>query len=100
MFISVREGDHLGNTLHQKTSMDEDWHLTRSNFNSKTLEIREQLYFAFLKQFMQIVQVLSTVAHGSMVRDIGSDQAEKYSGILVSNLCFSLLALIRPRTSR
>ena len=74
----VESADHLGHTLHQKTSMEKDCQRARGKFISKTLEIREQLSFANPQQIMQAVQVLSTDAYGSMLWDLGSDKAEQY----------------------
>ena len=48
----VESADHLGHTLHQKTSMEKDYQRARGKFISKTLEIREQLSFANPQQIM------------------------------------------------
>ena len=92
----VESADHLGHTLHQKTSMEKDCHRARGKFIAKTVELREQLSFAKPQQIMQAVQVFSTDAYGSMLWDLGSDQAEQY--FKCWNTCMKLVYGI-PRST-
>ena len=74
----VERGDHLGHTLHQMTNMDKDCQRARAKFINKTVEIREQLFFAKPEQIMQAVQLLCTDGYGSMLWNLGSNSAEQF----------------------
>ena len=92
----VESADHLGHRLHQKTTMEKDCQRARGKYIAKTVEIREQLSFAKPQQIMQAIQVLSSDAYGSMLWDLGSDQAEQY--FKCWNTCTKLVYSI-PRST-
>ena len=52
----VENADHLGHTLHQETNMDRDSKRARGRFIDRTVEIREELFFAKPEQVMKAVQ--------------------------------------------
>ena len=54
----VECADHLGHCLHQVTNMDKDSQRARGRFINKTVEIRQELFFARPKQVMRTVQIL------------------------------------------
>ena len=92
----VESADHLGHTLHQMTNMAKDCQRARGKFISKTVGIREELFFARPEQIMQAVQILSTDAYGSMLWSLSSAEAESY--FKCWNTCVKLVHGI-PRSS-
>ena len=72
----VECADHLGHTLHQETNMDRDSKRARARFIDRTVEIREELFFARPEQVMRAVQILSTDSYGSMLWALNSAEAE------------------------
>ena len=85
----VESADHLGHTLHQLTNMEKDSQRARAKFIDKTVEIREELYFARPEQVMQTVQILSSDAYGSMLWNLSSAGAESF--FKCWNTCVKLL---------
>ena len=69
---------HLGHTLHQETNMDRDSKRARARFIDRTVEIREELFFAKPEQVMKAVQILSTDSYGSMLWSLNSAGAESF----------------------
>ena len=53
----VVTADHLGHTLHQVISMDQDCRIKRAKFIDKTVELRDQLYFAHPEQVLKAAQL-------------------------------------------
>ena len=74
----VECADHLGHTLHQETNMDRDSRRARARFIDRTVEIREELFFAKPEQVMRAVQILSTDSYGSMLWALNSAGAESF----------------------
>ena len=74
----VETADHLGHTLHQLASMDKDCQRARGRFIGKTVEIRDQLSFAHPEHILRAVQVMCTDAHGCMLWDLASANAERF----------------------
>ena len=74
----VESADHLGHVLHQETSMDRDSKRARARFIDRTVEIREELFFAKPEQVMKAVQILSTDSYGSMLWSLNSAGAESF----------------------
>ena len=74
----VESADHLGHTLHQLTNMEKDSHRARAKFIQKTVNIREELYFANPEQVMKAIQLLCTDAYGSMLWNLSSTGAESF----------------------
>ena len=74
----VTSAEHLGHTLHQLGTMDQDCKIKRAKFINKSVEIREQLAFAYPEQVMKAVQVFCCDAYGSMLWQLNSESAEQY----------------------
>ena len=74
----VECADHLGHTLHQETNMDRDSKRARARFIDRTVEIREELFFAKPEQVMRAVQILSTDSYVSMLWALNSAGAESF----------------------
>ena len=74
----VECADHLGHCLHQVTNMDKDSQRARGRFINKTVEIRQELFFARPEQVMRAVQILATDAYGSMLWSLNSPGAESF----------------------
>ena len=74
----VVSADHLGHTLHQMVTMDQDCRIKRAKFIDKTVDLREQLPFAKPDQVMKAVQVYCCDGYGSMLWSLGSDTSEQY----------------------
>ena len=92
----VESADHLGHTLHQRTNMEKDCQRARAKFIDKTVQLREELFFAAPDQVMQAVQLLCTDAYGSMIWDLSSAAAEQY--FKCWNTCVKLIHGI-PRST-
>ena len=58
--------------------MDRDSKRARARFIDRTVEIREELYFAKPEQVMKAVQILSTDSYGSMLWSLNSAGAESF----------------------
>lgn len=69
---------HLGHVLHQSVSMEQDCHRARARFIDKSVDVRQQFYFAQPSQVLDMVQILCTDAYGSMLWDLQSNPAEQY----------------------
>ena len=54
----VEHADHIGHTFHQSVTMDTDCHRVRAKFIGKSVDTREQFYFAKPKQKLKMVQIL------------------------------------------
>ena len=74
----VTSAEHLGHTLHQMGTMDQDCKIKRARFIDKSVEIREQLSFAYPEQVMKALQVFCCDAYGSMLWELNSDSAEQF----------------------
>ena len=74
----VESAEHLGHTLTQMTNMEKDNQRARGRFINKTIELREELFFAHPEQIMQAVQVLCTDAYESMLWKLSSPEAESF----------------------
>ena len=74
----VTSADNLGHTLHQLGTMDQDCKIKRAKFINKSVEIREQLAFAYPEQVMKAVQVFCCDAYGSMLWQLNSESAKQY----------------------
>ena len=65
---------HLRHTLHQMVNCK----VKRAKFINKSVEIREQLAFAYAEQIMMVVEVFCCDAYGSMLWHLNSEAAEQY----------------------
>ena len=74
----VVTAEHLGHTLHQSGSMDQDCKVHRAQFINKSIEVREQLHFARPAEVMKAVTVYCCDSYGSMLWNLRSDSAESY----------------------
>jgi hypothetical protein len=92
----VVSADHLGHTLHQMVNMDQDCKIKRAKFIDKTVELREQLFFAHPDQVLKAVQVYCCDGYGSMLWSLGSDTAEQY--FKAWNTCVKLVYRV-PRST-
>ena len=69
---------HLGHVLHQSVTMEKDCNRARAGFIDRSVDIREQFYFAQPKQVLSMIQILCSDAHGNMLWDLQSNPAEQY----------------------
>jgi hypothetical protein len=74
----VEHADHLGHTLHQSVTMDMDCHRARAKFIDKSVDTREQFFFAKPEQKLKMVQILCCDGYGSMLWDLKGNPAEQY----------------------
>ena len=74
----VVSADHLGHTLHQVGTMDQDAKIKRAKFIDRSVEIREQLHFAHPDQILKAIQVYCCDGYGSMLWSLDSETAESY----------------------
>ena len=74
----VVSADYLGNTLHQMVKMEQDCRIKRAKFINKTVELRDQLYFANPQHILKAAQVYCCDSYGSMLWELESDPAEQY----------------------
>ena len=74
----VDHAEHLGHTLHQTVSMDMDCHKARAKFIGKTVETRENFYFAEPHQKLKMIQLLCCDGYGSMLWDLRGESAQQY----------------------
>ena len=92
----VVTADHLGHTLHQLVTMDQDCRIKRAKFIDKTVEIRDQLGFAQPDQVLKAVEVYCCDSYGSMLWSLSSKVAEQY--FKAWNTCVKLVFKI-PRST-
>ena len=58
--------------------MEKDWNRARAGFIDRSVDIREQFFFAQPKQVLEMIQILCSDAYGSMLWDLQSNPAEQY----------------------
>ena len=85
----VVTAEHLGHTLHQLVSMDQDCRIKRTKFIDRTNELRDQLHFAHPDQVMKAIQIYCCDGYGSMLCFFGSDAAEYF--VKSWNTCVKLV---------
>ena len=74
----VATAEHLGHTLHQSGSMEQDCKVHRAQFIQKSIEIREHFSFASPDVVLKAVQVYCSDSYGSMLWNLRSGYAESY----------------------
>ena len=74
----VEHADHLGHTLHQSVTMDMDCNRARAKFIDRSVDTREQFYFAQPQQKLKMVQILCCDGYGSMLWNLEDNSAEQY----------------------
>ena len=74
----VKTAEHLGHTLHQVGSMDQDCKVRRGIYINKSVEMREQLHFASPEDVLKALDVYCSDSYGSMLWSLRSDAAEAY----------------------
>ena len=73
----VKHANHLGHTLHEDCTMEEDARSKRMAFISDSLDIRDMFAWAHPMQVLQATQVYSTSFYGSMLWDLYGEEANK-----------------------
>ena len=71
----VTSAVHLGQTLNQTGNMDQDCKIRRAIFIQKSLEVREQLYYARPADVLKAVAVYCSDSYGSMLWSLRSEAA-------------------------
>ena len=71
----VTSANHLGHTLHQDCTMDEDARSKRMSFVTDTTDLREMFFWAHPKQIIFAMQVYCTSFYGSMLYDLYGEEA-------------------------
>jgi hypothetical protein len=74
----VEHAEHLGHTLHQSVTMHKDCNRARASFIDRSVDVRQQFYFAPPDLTLQMVQVLCSDGYGSMLWNLQSDPAESF----------------------
>ena len=74
----VVTAEHLGHTLHQLVTMDQDCRIKRAKFIDKTVGLRDQLSFAQPEQVLKAAEVYCSDSYGAMLWSLASDTAEQY----------------------
>jgi hypothetical protein len=74
----VEQGDHLDHTLHQSVAVDMDCHQARVKFIAKSVDTREQFFFAKPEQKFKMIQILCCDGYGSMLWNLKANPAEQY----------------------
>ena len=74
----VESGAHLGHTLHQSLSMDQDVKVRRACFISRSVEVRGQFSFAGPEQILRAVAVFCCDAYGSPLWHLDSPAANSF----------------------
>ena len=74
----VESAEHLGHTLHQLCSMDQDCQRAKNKYISKSMDIREDLWFATPEQQLKAIQVYCCDAYGAMLWYLGSPSSEQF----------------------
>ena len=74
----VEHAEHLGHTLHQSVTMDKDCIRARAKFIDKSVDVRQEFYFATPDMTLKMVQVLCCDGYGSMLWNLQSDSASSY----------------------
>ena len=71
----VTSANHLGHTLHQDCTMEEDARSKRMSFISDSLDIRDMFSWAHPRQVLQATRVYSTSFYGSMLYNLYGEQS-------------------------
>ena len=74
----VQNAVHLGHTLHQSLSTDQDIKKRRAMFISRSVEVRDQFGFAPPAQVLKAVQVFCCDAYGSPLWCLDSESAASF----------------------
>ena len=72
----VMKLEHLGHTVTQSLSMEEDSSRARASFMTRASDIRDNLYFANPVQKVQGIHMFCCDAYGSMLWDLSSKYSE------------------------
>ena len=75
----VEHAEHLGHTLHQSVTMDKDCIRARAKFIDKSVDVRQEFYFATQDMTLKMVQVLCCDGYGSMLWNLYPDLADHIS---------------------
>ena len=74
----VEVADHLGHTLHQMCTMDNDCQRARNKFMRCFMDLKEELYYSCPSQLLQAVEVYCSDAYGSMLWNLSSSASEQF----------------------
>jgi hypothetical protein len=74
----VVTAEHLGHTLHQSGTMEQDCKIKRAQFIQKTVEVREQFSFARPDDVLSAVRVYCSDSYGSMLWALRSESSQSY----------------------
>ena len=92
----VVTAEHLGHTLYQSGSMEQDCKEKRAQFINRTVEVREELHFAKPAEVLKAVRVYCSDSYGAMLWNLRSDTTESY--FKCWNTCVKLVNRI-PRST-
>ena len=74
----VASADHLGHSLHQDCTMEQDSKVKRAKFIDKTCELRETFDFAHPELIIKAAQIYASDAYGFMLYDLSSNSSESF----------------------
>ena len=74
----VTTAEHLGHTLHQSGSMDQDCKAQRAQFIQKSIDVSQKLQFAKPGVVMKAVRVYCSDSSGSMLWKLRSESSESF----------------------
>ena len=73
----VKQVDHLGNTLTEEGTMDQDTAVKRAKFIQSSSEIRELFKFAAPQEILKSLKIYSSSFYGSNLWDLGGNKANQ-----------------------
>ena len=68
---------HLGHTLHQNGKMHEDTKIRRAIFFDRSVEVREQLYYADPAEVLRAQAVYCCDGYGAMLWPLAGEPAQQ-----------------------
>ena len=74
----VASADHLGHSLHQDCTMEQDSKVKRVKFIEKTCELRETFDFAHPELIIKAAQIYASDAYGFMLYNLSSISSESF----------------------
>ena len=74
----VKTALHLGHTLHQNRKMHEDTQIRRAIFIDRSVEVREQLYYADPAEVLRAQAVYCCDGYGAMLWPLAGEPAQQY----------------------
>ena len=74
----VESALHLGHTLHQNGKMHQDAKIRRAIFIDRSVEVRDQLYYADAAEVLRAQTVYCCDGYGAMLWSLASEPAQQY----------------------